>query len=425
MADLASKGARTSVKARLIWTLVVFFSACLCLVIAFYGYFGYQAWQQKRHMAFETATLSALFKHDDGRYLYVKMPVATLRKGPSETTAPLDELAIGRLVYNFDGSRAETSNGYIAVNLAPDSSQPGWIRIDELAGEFPDVGQLIGKFSNEKNPAAKLEVAELVSQLEPGNPDAWRPILSIARQLKDATLVASASAGLHASEQPVFLIVNGQAWGVIDSATLGSRRPEVGTRVATSGAQPVRYRFQGGNECHIQALGPVRPSSSKVTIASNRPQWFRPLALKGFAPELAEKYRVPLERFLAQRDDVPPTIRDELTGKLMRAFSRVPGSSYVLVSAVVLVPSEGDQAYFRANMFLDTSAASPEFVSVLTEWISLPASPAEVFMVGEKNPQLTLALATNMDGGEMFTFFQIDSGKRSWRPAFEARVPAC
>ena len=426
MADVAPVATSSSKKKWLIRVFVAIFGAALCLVLAFYGYFGYQAWQQKHNATLEIATLNALFKHHDGRYLYVKKTAATLRQGPSESTTSLNELAIGRLVYNSSGSRAETSNGYIAVNLAPDSSQPGWIRIDELAGEFPDLEQLVGKFSAEKDPATKLELAELISQLEPGNPDAWRPILSMARQLKDDTLVASASAGLQASEQAVFLVVNGQAWGAIDGATPGSKRPEVGTRVATSGAHPAHYRFQGGNECHIQTLAPARSTNGgRVVIASNRPLWFRPLALKKLAPELAEKYRAPLERFLVQRNDVPATIRDELMGKLMGAFYRVPGSSYVLVSAVVPVPSEGDQANFRANLLLDTTAAPEEFVPFLTEWTSFIASPAEAFMVGEKNPTLTFALASNTDGGELYSFFQIDSAGQSWRPAFEARVPAC
>lgn len=109
----------------------------------------------------------------------------------------------------------------------------------------------------------------------------------------------------------------------------------------------------------------------------------------------------------------------------MASLYKITGTPYLLVSKAIPVPSEGNEAHFRVNLLMDTTASAPEFISILTDWTTDTLSPAEPYLVGEKNPMLTFMIGMNSDGGNQYKFFQVDPAKKAWLSSFESFVPAC
>jgi hypothetical protein len=406
---------------------IALFGVLLCLVLAFYGFFGYEAWKQREQVKAEASALKKLFSQDDGVYLYVNVGAAELRKDPTLQGAVLDTLGYGQAVFNFSGSRAQIRDGFIFVQLAPDSATDGgWIRVSQIVGAFPDLDELAKQFHDEKDAGRQLDIAQQMADLEPGNPEAWKRLLLLGKQRKDAKLLAGALEGQRASKAPVLLAIGaGGTWGPLEGTKLPGNELLVGTRLATSDAKPRHFRFQGGNGCHIHAMSKGDGAARGVVIASNRPASLRKIALDKLAPQAAAQHRNHLLKVLEGRDDVPENIREEVLDQLMGSFFTLRGTPYLLVSSIVKVPSEGDRANFRANMLFDTTAASPEFIQVLTEWTMDEKAQLEAFSFGEKNPALTFMIEFGEEGMDRYEFYQFDPVKHSWLPGFTALVPGC
>lgn len=406
----------------------------LFIAFGFYGFFGYQAWKQNQKAVTETGSAKTFFQNRNGIYLYVNVESAKLQSEPSESSKVLDELNYGRPIFNFDSLQTNIKNGFIQVDLSPDlSDKKGWIKIKEISDVFPDLNILVKHFYSETETAEKVATAERISELEPVNPEAWKPLLIIGRQLNDHSLIQKGLTGKRASEEPIFVVVDGGgAWGKIEGQEFLSKDLQIGSRLTTNEANPKSFRFQGGNSCHIEPFarnGPRsatdRESITGAAIASNRPNLFQKIELKHLSPGAAEEYRAQVNNFLNSRKDVPENIRELVVRELMSSFYKITGTPYLLVSKAILVPSEGAEAHFRVNLLLNATEPTSEFTSILSDWTTDTFSPAQPYLVGEKNPKLSFMIGTNSDGGSRYKFFQVDPAKKAWLQAFESFVPAC
>jgi hypothetical protein len=264
-------------------------------------------------------------------------------------------------------------------------------------------------------------------------------MIDIGRKQNDGDRLTNGMAGKRDSEKPVLIVVDGGGrWGKLEGSQAPNNDLMVGTRVDALDTQAQRFRFLGGNGCRIESLpgkttsSPAAKRPASVTeptmdavLASNRPQFARKLGLEKMAPAASEAYREQLVRALHGRTDIPEDTRATLVEALMESFYTVSGTSKVLVSKTVSVPSEGEHMHFRANFLLDTSVPAPEFASIASDWIDESGTRAEAYMVGDTSPTLTLMLAVNSDGGYRYAFFQFNAAKNAWMQMFEAFVPAC